>query len=274
VTEEALTCVSSRQLIRRVGRLAWVRAAVEAGYDTSAWVSGLLVTAGAVGPEGPRMTRAVLGGVAGICVVVTGCGLAAGLYRRRYLRGSRDEVRAVLVAGVLTAFCLAIVCETFGGGRLVLPDSALTISFAVAAMLGARYVAFAARLRSRPPAPTAERIIVFGAGDAGTQFIGRLAARSGAAYRPVAILDDDPLKRRLRICGVPVLGGRAQLAQVAASTGARVLVIAIAGRRGRVIRDLTEEAERCPVMPVTSDIDSPVCPCSGGPSGSASRPPS
>jgi FlaA1/EpsC-like NDP-sugar epimerase len=135
-------------------------------------------------------------------------------------------------------------------------------------------VAFAARLRSRPPAPTAERIIVFGAGDAGTQFIGRLAARSGAAYRPVAILDDDPLKRRLRICGVPVLGGRAQLAQVAASTGARVLVIAIAGRRGRVIRDLTEEAERCPVMPVTSDIDSPVCPCSGGPSGSASRPPS
>ena len=249
MTDEALTCVSSRQLIRRVGRLAWVRSAVEAGYDTLAWMSGLLITAGAVGPEGPRMTRAVLGGVAGICVVVTGCGLTAGLYRRRYLRGSRDEVRAVIVAGVLTAFCLVIVCETFGGGRLVLPDSALTMSFAVAAMLGARYVAFAARLRSRPAAPTAERIIVFGAGDAGTQLIGRLAALPGAAYRPVAILDDDPLKRRLRICGVPVLGGRAQLAQVAESTGARVLVIAIAGRSGQVIRDLTEEAERCGLVP-------------------------
>jgi FlaA1/EpsC-like NDP-sugar epimerase len=249
VTDEALTCVPSRQLVRRVGRLAWVRAAVEAGYDTVAWVSGLLITAGAAGPEGPRMIRAVLGGVAGICVVVTGCGLLAGLYRRRYLRGSRDEVRAVLVAGVLTATCLVIICETFGGGRLVLPDSALTMSFAVAAMLGARYVAFAARLRSRPAAPTAERIIVFGAGDAGTQLIGRLAALSGATYRPVAILDDDPLKRRLRICGVPVLGGRAQLAQVAASTGARVLVIAIAGRSGRVIRDLTEEAERCGLVP-------------------------
>jgi FlaA1/EpsC-like NDP-sugar epimerase len=249
VTDEALTCVSSRQLVRRVGRLAWVRAAVEAGYDTAAWVSGLLITAGAVGPEGPRMIRAVLGGVAGICLVVTGCGLVAGLYRRRYLRGSRDEVRAVLVAGVLTVTCLVIICETFGGGRRVLPDSALTMSFAVAAMLGARYVAFAARLRSRPPAPTAERIIVFGAGNAGTQLIARLAALSGATYRPVAILDDDPLKRRLRICGVPVLGGRAQLAQVAASTGARVLVIAIAGRSGRVIRDLTEEAERCGLIP-------------------------
>ena len=116
-------------------------------------------------------------------------------------------------------------------------------------MLGARYVSFAVRLRSRPPAPTAEKIIVFGAGDAGTQLISRLAAQPGAAYRPVAILDDDPLKRRLRIHGVPVLGGRAQLAEVAASTGARVLVIAIAGRSGRVIRDLTEAAERCGLVP-------------------------
>jgi len=127
------------------------------------------------------MTRAVLGGVAGICVVVTGCGLAAGLYRRRYLRGSRDEVRAVLVAGILVACCLGIICVSFGGRRQVLPDSALTMSFALAAMLGGRYVAFAARLRSRPAAPTAERIIVFGAGDAGTQFISRLAARAVAA---------------------------------------------------------------------------------------------
>jgi FlaA1/EpsC-like NDP-sugar epimerase len=249
VTDEALTCVTSRQLIRRVSRQAWVRAAVETGYDTVAWMSGLLITAGAAGPDGPLMTRAVLGGAAGIFVIVTGCGLAAGLYRRRYLRGSRDEVRAVIVAGVLSACVLMAVCVTFGGGRQVLPSSALTASFAIAAMLGGRYVAFAARLRSRPAAPTAEKIIVFGAGDAGTQLIGRLCARPGSAYRPVAILDDDPLKRRLRIHGVPVLGGRAQLAAVAASTGARVLVIAIAGRSGRVMRDLTEAAEGCGLVP-------------------------
>ena len=60
MTDEALTCVPSRQLIRRVGRLTWVRSAVEAGYDTLAWVSGLVITAGAAGPDGPRMTRAVL----------------------------------------------------------------------------------------------------------------------------------------------------------------------------------------------------------------------
>ncbi len=154
------------------------------------------------------------------------------------------------LAGLLTACCLAIIGPVLVTGQHALPGTVLGgAAFAVVAMLGARYVAFAARLRSRPPAPTAVKIIVFGAGDAGSQLIHRLATQSGAAYRPVAILDDDPAKRRLRIDGVPVLGGRGQMAEVAASTGARVLVIAIAGRSGRVIHDLTEAAERCELVP-------------------------
>ena len=93
------------------------------------------------------------------------------------------------------------------------------------------------------------KIIVFGAGDAGTQLIHRLATQGGAAYQPVALLDDDSAKRRLRIHGVPVLGGRDQLAEIAASTGAGILVIAIAGGSGKVIHDLTEAAERCGLVP-------------------------
>ena len=156
----------------------------------------------------------------------------------------------MVLACFLTACCLAVVGLTLVTGRRALLETVLGgAAFAVVAMLGARYVAFAARLRPRPPAPTAVKIIVFGAGDAGTQLIHRLARQSGAAYRPVAVLDDDPTKRRLRIYGVPVLGGRRQLAEVAASTGAGVLVIAIAGGSGRVIRDLTEAAERCGLVP-------------------------
>ena len=249
MTDGALTCEFPRQLVRRLSRLAWVRAAVEAGFDTLAWIGGFMLLAAAYGPDRDRMAWAVLSGAPGIFIVVTCCGLAAGLYRRWYLRGSRDEVRAVIVAGFLATCCLAVICLVFGGDRWVLPWTALDASFVVAVMLGARYVNFALRLRPRPAAPTAEKIIVFGAGDAGVQLIGRLSALSGAAYRPVAILDDDPLKRRLRIHGVPVLGGRAQLAEVAASTGARTLVIAIAGRSGRVVRDLTEAAEDCGLVP-------------------------
>jgi FlaA1/EpsC-like NDP-sugar epimerase len=77
----------------------------------------------------------------------------------------------------------------------------------------------------------------------------RLATQPDAAYRPVAILDDDPSKRRLRISGVPVLGGRERMSEVAASTGARMLVIAIARGSGKVIHELTEAAERCGLVP-------------------------
>ncbi len=248
---EALTGRVKGQLVRSLRKRRSVRLVVEAGYDAIAWIGGLLLAARAIGNFATvHMSKsALLFGGAGIGLIVTGCGLAAGLYRGRYLRGSRDEVAAVTLATVLTACCLAVVGLALITGR-ALPEAALGASFAVIAMLGARYVAFAARQRSRtPPAPTAEKIIVFGAGDAGAMLIYRLTTQPDAAYQPVAILDDDPTKRRLRIHGVPVLGSRDQMTEVAASTGAKMLVIAIAAGSSTVIHELTETAERCGLIP-------------------------
>ncbi|MGH3186218.1 MAG: SDR family NAD(P)-dependent oxidoreductase [Streptosporangiaceae bacterium] len=252
MSQEALAGRVGGRLLRRLYRCTRVRQVTEAGYDVVAWIGGLLVAARAAGDQTvAHMSPPVLwSGVAGICAMVTGCGLAAGLYRGRYLRGSRDEVTAVAFAALLTTCCLAALDLALVIRRPAVPEAVLGgAGFALIAMLGARYVAFAARLRSRPPAPTATKIIVFGAGDAGSMLIHRLATQPGAAYRPVAILDDDPVKRRLRIHGVPVLGGRGQMGEVATSTGAGVLVIAIAGGSAEIIRDLTETAERCGLVP-------------------------
>jgi FlaA1/EpsC-like NDP-sugar epimerase len=252
VSEAALTGGIHEELASRGSGRRWVRLVIEAGYDAVVWIAGLLVAGRAAGAlTGAHLTRfAFWYGPVVICLAVAGCGLAAGLYRRRYLRGSRDEVAAVVLACFLSTCCLAVVGLPLATGRRALLEAVSGgAAFAVVAMLGARYVAFAARLRQRPSAPTATKIIVFGAGDAGAQLIHRLATQDGAAYRPVAILDDDTAKRRLRIYGVPVLGGRHQMAEVAASTGAGVLVIAIAGGSGRIIKDLTEAAERCGLVP-------------------------
>jgi len=252
VSEGALTGGIRGGLAHRVSKRRSVQLVMEAGYDAVVWIGGLLVAARAVGAlnDGYLTRFAFWSGSAAICLLVAGCGLAAGLYRRRYLRGSREEVAAVVLACFLTACCLAVVGLALVTRRRTLLETILGgAALAVVAMLGARYAAFAARQRPRAAAPTAVKIIVFGAGDAGTQLIHRLATQGGAAYRPVAILDDDSAKRRLRIHGVPVLGGRGQLAEVAASTGAAVLVIAIAGGSGKVIHDLTEAAERCGLAP-------------------------
>jgi FlaA1/EpsC-like NDP-sugar epimerase len=107
----------------------------------------------------------------------------------------------------------------------------------------------ARRLRRRRATEAGVKIIVFGAGDAGTALIARLLGEPGAAYRPVALLDDDPDKRRLRVHGIRVRGNRARMAEVAAATGATVLVIAIAKASGTVVRDLTARAELCGLIP-------------------------
>jgi FlaA1/EpsC-like NDP-sugar epimerase len=252
VSQEALTERGRGQLVRSLSKRRQARFITEAGCDTAAWIGGLFAAARVTGdPAAGQIGMISLWyAAAAICAIVAGCGLAAGLYRGRYLRGSRDEVVAVALASSLITGCLTVTGLTLVTRQPALPETVLGGAvFAVVAMLGARYVAFVARLRSRPPAPTATKIIVFGAGYAGAQLIRRLATQYCAAYRPVAILDDDPAKRRLRIHGVPVLGDRHQMAAAAARTGAQVLVIALAQGSGKLIHELTEAAENCGLVP-------------------------
>ena len=168
-----------------------------------------------------------------------------GLYSGRFQPASGAELSAVLASATVTG------CLLVGLPPGLPPVAGRPVAVAVAATVGAlgmiteRAAVAALRRRPRRPAPTAVKVIVFGAGSAGTQLVHRLIGQQGAPYRPVALLDDDPGKRRLRICGVPVRGGRERIAAVAAETGATVLVIAIAGGRGdgRLIRELVTASE-------------------------------
>ncbi len=173
------------------------------------------------------------------------------LYRGRYQRGSLDEVMASTLATCAMALLLAVLVTPMlvEGQRAILPTLACGALFALSAMLGARYIVFAVRQRARRSAAATVNVIVFGAGDAGSMLIWRLNREPHSAYRAVAILDDDPAKRRLRIQGIQVLGDRTRMAEVAARTGATVLVIAIARASGTAIRDLTAQAENCGLIP-------------------------
>ncbi len=253
MSDEALPKWSSmRQTLRIYPGRRWARVTAEAGYDAAAWLCGLAAAgsltrdlAGAAVPAS-ALSRAALAA----CVMSAACGLLAGLYRRRYQRASFEEAVGVGLAACATTISLAAAGAWLvprQGAGLVTVAGAFT--FALPSMLGGRYVAFAIGQRSRVPASAGVPIIVFGAGDAGAQLVHRLSCERASEYRPVAILDDDPAKRRLRIRGVPVLGDRGRMAEVAARTGARVLVIAMATASGTVIRDLTAAAENCGLTP-------------------------
>ncbi len=111
-------------------------------------------------------------------------------------------------------------------------------------------VLYAARQRrSKPATGAGVKVIVFGAGDAGTALITAcLASRAPRTGRSRS----STMTRTSGGCactGSRCVGDRTRMAEVAAATGATVLVIAIARASGTAIRDLTARAELCGLMP-------------------------
>ncbi|MCD4533763.1 polysaccharide biosynthesis protein [Nocardioides sp. cx-169] len=71
------------------------------------------------------------------------------------------------------------------------------------------------------------RVLVVGAGDAGRELIGSMMRDPARQWRPVAILDDDPRKRHLRLRQIPVVGTTESLAEKAAEYHVHTVVLAL-----------------------------------------------
>lgn len=102
-------------------------------------------------------------------------------------------------------------------------------------------------LISRQPGPAGSkqyrRVAIVGASDAGSAVACDLFARKNAlGMLPVAFLDDDPLKQRQRIHGIPVLGNCDDLEMIAQRFGIDQIVIALPDASQRKIRDLVDRA--------------------------------
>ncbi len=174
--------------------------------------------------------------VAPLAVLIAG--LVTGLYMRRFLPASFDEVSALGISNVLVwamlQLCTVLAPSTFAARSIPLLASA----FGLLGMWAARFVV--RTLAS--PGQQGKRVIVFGAGVAGRQLIRQLKEDPTSAYTPVAALDDDPSKRGLQLSGVRVRGGRRDIANLAADARATTLIIAIPTADADLIRELKVRA--------------------------------
>jgi FlaA1/EpsC-like NDP-sugar epimerase len=187
-------------------------------------------------------------------------GVAFGLYTGRWRFGSFDEVAALVPAAALASALL------FGLNMLVARPAPIPRSVpiggglaALVLMAGARYGARLVTERDqRCIAEGMQRTLVFGAGVAGARVITAMFSDPGCEYLPVALLDDDPAKRKLRISGVPVVGTRESLAEAKTLCRAEILLIAIPSAPGSVITELAKEGTAAglavKVLPPVSEI--------------------
>lgn len=173
----------------------------------------------------------------------TGVGFATGLYTGRWRFGSFDEVFALVRAIGITT-CLVFIINPVVRSQLI-PRSAPLAAGAVALVLtaGTRYGwRLVLEQRRRSGGEGRQRLLVFGAGDGAVRVIPALLGDNTSQYVPVALLDDDPAKRKLSIMGVKVVGGRSALKEAAVAHGADTLLIAMPSASAALVTELTELA--------------------------------
>jgi FlaA1/EpsC-like NDP-sugar epimerase len=179
-----------------------------------------------------------------VLVVHAIVGYVVGIYRRRWRYGSFDEVGGLVFTTTITTVLLLIL-RFLDTATNPFPRSVIVIAGFAGLFLVAtsRYLwrLIREQLR-RPTAQTAAKILVYGAGEGGIQMVNTLMRNPLSPYLPVGFLDDNADTHRLSISGVPVLGGRDQLAQARAQTGAATLLIAIPSADSTLISDISARA--------------------------------
>jgi FlaA1/EpsC-like NDP-sugar epimerase len=162
-------------------------------------------------------------------------GLLTGLYRRQWRYGSFDEVRIVALTAVSVGLVLTAALWRWQGIPRSVPVLATGLS-----LLGQISARSIWRLRSerlrRPNGVHLQRLVVVGAGEGADQVLRTLRASSDSSYEPVALLDDDPAKRNLRLSGVRVEGAVDDLPAVAARHHADAVLIAVPSADSSFIR--------------------------------------
>ncbi|TQL48632.1 FlaA1/EpsC-like NDP-sugar epimerase [Homoserinimonas aerilata] len=186
--------------------------------------------------------------IAVLCVAAVLVQLVVGwfvyLYRGRHPYGSFSEVLALVWVMVAGGVVLGLPVVLFGV-HWQIPRSTVLLALPIAfVLMGAvRYLKRLVTEQLITPSAAAEKALVFGVGYLGGVIVKRMRTDSNSPYVPVGLIDDDPLKRNVWLHGVKVMGTRSDLGEVAARTGATVLVIAVGRADSVVFRAISDAAD-------------------------------
>jgi FlaA1/EpsC-like NDP-sugar epimerase len=229
--------------------------------DGAAWAAGL-VAAVITRYESALTGRHVAATVAMVLLAVTlqACiGHLQFLYRGRYRFASFEEVRAVSQTVLTTAAVLLVIALAIDDRPV--PASAPIVGgmLALVLMLAVRYLRRVQRERTQRPDPRlATPVLLFGAGTAGHTLLRSMLCDPRGRYLPVGVIDDDPDKRHLRTYGVPVLGGRQDIAAAVTGTGAATVVFSVANADAQLVREVRRITMRAgaefKVVPSVSEL--------------------
>jgi FlaA1/EpsC-like NDP-sugar epimerase/lipopolysaccharide/colanic/teichoic acid biosynthesis glycosyltransferase len=173
-----------------------------------------------------------------------------GVHRRVWRFATAADVRPIFGAtAAATAIALAVDLYSGASGSRILPLGVTLLGgfFSAWGMVLIRYRSRLLRGLSPRNRVDADgtRAIIYGAGDAGQHLALRLLThQAGEEYSLVGFADDDPRKRGQRIHGLPVWGGRLELASIVSRRRIDLVIIAINNIRGEDLRQILTAAQQ------------------------------
>ena len=171
-------------------------------------------------------------------IVYAWFGLYRGYWQHFGLYDLVNLAKGVTLGSILFAAILFVVGLLDG-----LPRSVFALEWIAAIFLagGMQFMARCIR-EGRIPwrRPRGKRTIVIGAGEAAEQLLRQAQHDGEEEMHPVALVDDDPRKLRMRLHGVPVLGTTDDLPALAAGHRAEMLVIATPSASGKQMRRIVD----------------------------------
>ncbi|WP_298483271.1 nucleoside-diphosphate sugar epimerase/dehydratase [uncultured Chloroflexus sp.] len=178
-----------------------------------------------------------------------------GIYSRYWRYASIDELLMLIAAvslAMIIATPVAFVVASITPLTLV-PRSVPIIFFffGLTATIGPRLLArllwhhnTLKRKRKGDSNGTMQRVLIMGAGSAGSMIARELRDNPQLGMIVVGFLDDDPLKHGMHIYGAPVLGNRFDIPRLVHEYDARCVIIAMPSAAGKDIRSIVELCER------------------------------
>ncbi len=181
------------------------------------------------------------------------------VYRQRWRIGSFEEAVAVSLTILASGAVLLVVVLVSFRSSISVGAVFSAVPLCLVFALGGRSVLRMLSLwRTRQPQATSNRAVVIGAGYAGVMMVEAVLAMPDRLFEPLAFLDDDPMKKNLRIRHLSVEGTLSDLRNVASRHQCTMAVIAIASISKEKLRRISNEAAslgiNVQVMPPLDEI--------------------
>ncbi len=210
----------------------------------SAYIAMLLRFDGRI----PPMQRAhVMRALPIIMVIYAACSILCGVYDVMWrFAGGQEFFR--LTVGYAAAGVATLVVENALHWHISRPVLMMTPILMLILVVASRFTWRWLRATfSRDGGKRRARILIVGAGEGGAYAM-RICQQNRASFgTPVAFVDDDPLKRKMRVGGIPVCGTVADIPEIVKQKSIDEIIVAVPGTHGDRLTEIVSlcKSTRC-----------------------------